>query len=153
MIGGDQFFGGEQFGQDAVFGRRIGRRAETDHPIRDQRMHVEKHQPASDDFDHVGDEHDAALGQGIGEGADESGKHNIRQHEEQLQQRRHPLGGMHLRQQRDCCDQQGIIRKRRKKLCRYDGVETAIHPLLILKKVHWPALYHENMAGLCSGHY
>ena len=104
-IGGDQFFCRKEFGQDAVLGRRICRRAKTDDGIGQQRMYVCKHHGAADDFYHVRDEHDPTFWQGIGKGAHECGQEHIRQDKKQFQKRRHPGRRLHLDQQCNRCNQ------------------------------------------------
>ncbi|MNS93312.1 hypothetical protein D3C72_1274770 [compost metagenome] len=72
-IGRHEFFRRQQFRQDAVLGGRVHGRAKADDGVGQQRMHVEEDEGAAEDLDHVGDEHDLAFRQCIGEGADKSG--------------------------------------------------------------------------------
>ena len=73
------------FGQDVIFGRRVGGRAETDHGIGDKRMSTEEHHAATDNFYGVADEHDPALGHRVSESAYKGGQHHIRNGEESLE--------------------------------------------------------------------
>lgn len=91
-------------------------------------MDVEKHHSAAENLDEIGNEHDAALGQGIRKGADEGRQQYVGKDEEQLEQRRHPRRGIHCCQQGDGRDEECIISERRKKLRRHNGVKAAIHP-------------------------
>src|SRR5690606_24688630 len=91
-------------------------------------MHGHEHEQAADDLDRVRHEHDAALREGIGEGAHERGQHHVGDGEEELEQRRHPRRRMHLEEERDRGDEQRVVRERRKELRRNDRVEPALHP-------------------------
>ena len=95
-------------------------------------MYAEEHHEATGDLDQIGDEHHLAFGVGVGKGTDKRCQHDIRENEEQLQHRRHPLGRLQRSQKRDRNDQQCVISERRKKLRRHDGVEAAIHAADVL---------------------
>ena len=125
---GDHQLGVRQvFGEDAVFRRRVGGGAQADHAVGDERMHAEQHHRAADDLDGVGDEHHMALGQGIGEGADERRQHDVGNREEELEHRRQPRRRIQQREGRDGGDQQRVVGERRKKLRRHDDVKTERH--------------------------
>ena len=59
--------------------------------------------------------------------ADEGGKHDVRNEEEQLEHGPHGIGRMHLLQQGKGRNQHRIVRQRGKELRGHDGVEAAIH--------------------------
>ncbi|CAM2159471.1 hypothetical protein PT2222_50309 [Paraburkholderia tropica] len=126
-IGGDEPFRRQQFRQNAVFGRRIRRRAETDHAVREQGMRAGQHHGAAHDLDRVRDKHHFALRAGISKGADECGKNDVGKDEEQLEQRRHPVRGVKVFQQCNRSDQERIVGQRRKKLRGHDGVKAFFH--------------------------
>ena len=90
-------------------------------------MRADQHREAADHLDRVGDEHHVALRPGVREGADEGGQNDVRQHKEQLEQRRHPVRSVKIFQQCDRSDQKRIVGQRRKKLRGHDGVKTFFH--------------------------
>ena len=65
------------FGQDAVFGRRVGGSAEAHHGIGDERVDAKEHHGAAGDLDRVADEHDAPFGHGVGKGTNKSGQYDV----------------------------------------------------------------------------
>ncbi|MGF6509685.1 hypothetical protein OKW26_005512 [Paraburkholderia sp. 32] len=117
----------QQFGENAVFGGRVGRRAEADDAVRNQRMRADQHRYAANHLDRIGDEHHASFRTGVGECAHEGGKNDVRQHKKQLEQRRHPVRSVKIFQQSDSSDQKRIVGQRRKKLRGHDGVKTFFH--------------------------
>ena len=119
----------QQLRQNPIFRRRVRGGAQPDDCVRGERMCIDQHQPAADDLDRVGDEHDAALGHRIGERADERREHDVRHDETLLERRRHPGRLVELAQQRDRGDQQGVIGERAEELRRHDRVEAGFHVL------------------------
>lgn len=85
-IGHHQQAMGQVFGEDAVFGRRVGRRPQPDDGVGGKGA-PEKHQRTTPDLDGVADQHDPPLGHGVGKRPDKGRQQHIRQGEEQLQQR------------------------------------------------------------------
>ena len=69
-VGDDQQAVRQVFGEDAVLGRRVGRRTETDDRVGQEWMHVPEHHRAADDLDRIADEHHPPFGHGIGKSAD-----------------------------------------------------------------------------------
>ncbi|MNL12573.1 hypothetical protein D3C87_1334450 [compost metagenome] len=68
-------------------------------------MQAEHHDRAANYLDGIGDQHDLALGHGVREGPHKGRQHHIGQHEEQLQQRGHPLRGMQFGEKGDGGDE------------------------------------------------
>ena len=127
-IGSHQLVGRQQLGQDAVLGRRIGRSTEAHQRVGHQRRQHAQQQDAAHQLDGVGQEHHAALGNGVGKGADEGGQHDVGDDEDQLQEGDQPVGRLCLAQQGDGSDQQRVVGQRRQELRCHDGVETGFHP-------------------------
>jgi hypothetical protein len=128
-VGLDQLRGRQQLGEDAVLGRRVGRRAQAHDRIRQQRVRAEQHHQAAHHLDRVADEHDLALGHGVGEGAHERRQHHVEQREHRHQCRAPARSGPGRLQQFDGGDEQRVVGQRREELRRHDGVETALHPV------------------------
>jgi hypothetical protein len=126
-IGEHQFLVREIFGEDAVLGRRIHRRADADEAVGQQRMCAHQHGNAAEQLHCVGHEHHAAFGQGIRERTDERRQHDIGENEKLLKHGRLPCLCMDARQQRDRGEQQCVVGQRREKLRCQDGVEPAVH--------------------------
>ncbi len=126
-IGPYQSFRRQVFGEDAVFGGRVGRRAEAGQAVCEQRVDADQHGDAARHLDRVADEHHAALGQRVGKSADERREHDERQDERLLQNGRVPARRVHLFQQGDGGKQQCVVGERGEKLRCEDGVEAAIH--------------------------
>ena len=114
-IGDDEQAVRQIFGEDAVLGRRIGRRAEADDGIGEQRVGTEEHHAAADDLDRVADQHDPALGHQVGKGADKGGEDDVGNGEESLEQRFVFGRRLHLAQGGDG-GKAGRCRQARKKL-------------------------------------
>ena len=126
-VGLDQLRRRQQLGEDAVLGRRVGRRAQPHHGVGQQRVAAEQHHQAAHHLDAVADEHDAALGQRIGEGADEGRQHDVEQREHRHQGGALPFGGARRAQQLDRGDEQRVVGQRAEELRRHDGRETFFH--------------------------
>jgi hypothetical protein len=67
-----------------------------------------EHHRAADDLDAVADEHHPPLRHRVGEGADESGKRDVRDREKGLQQRIVPVRRNACRAARDGDDEQAL---------------------------------------------
>ncbi len=139
-VGLDQLRRRQQLGEDAVLGRRVGRRAQTDHRIGQQRVAAEQHHQAAQHLDAVADEHDPALGHRVGEGADEGRQQHVEQREHRRQGRHLPGRRVRRLQQLDGGHQQRVVSQRAEELRRHDGVETLLHP-------HPGVLAHSLWAG------
>jgi hypothetical protein len=74
---------------------------------------IEEQQRAAENLDQVGNEHDAALWQRIGKGADEGGKQDVKQNEGEFQKRRQRCRRLHGDEHVDRDEQQGVVRQRR----------------------------------------
>jgi hypothetical protein len=123
----DELRGRQQLGEDAVLGRRVGRRTEADHCIGDQRVSAEQHHQAADHLDGVRDEHHAPFGHGIGKGAHQRREDHVEQCEHRRQRRHVPGRGTRGLEQFDGRHQQRVVSQRAEELRRHDGVETFFH--------------------------
>jgi hypothetical protein len=119
--------GRQDFGQDPVLGRRIGRGAKADDAVGEQGIGLGQDQRAAEHLDRVRHQHHAALGKHVGEGAGKGRQQDVRQHEAHLQHRRHPAGKGQRRDQRDAQDEQRAVGQRRKELGPNDGEEGGFH--------------------------
>ena len=126
-VGLDQLRGRQQFGEDAVLGRRIRRRAQAHDRVGHQRVTAEEHHQAAHDLDRVADEHHLALGQGVGEGAHQRRQRDVEDGEDGHQRRALPFRGSCGAQQFDGSNEKRLVGQRREELRRHDGVETALH--------------------------
>ena len=108
-------FGRQAFRQDSVFRRRVRRRANADECVSQQRMQAQQHGQATEDFDRIADEHDAAFGERVGEGTREWRQNDERNDEALLQYRRLPGRRIEVPQQRDSCEQQRVVSQGRKR--------------------------------------
>ena len=131
-IGLDQLRVGQQLGQDAVLGRRVSGGAKPDDGIGHQRVAAEQHHQAADDLDQVREEHHPALGQRIGNRADERGQDHIEQREHGHQCGGLPCGLPRAFQQLHPRHEQRVVSQRAEKLRRHDGVKTFFHSLVAL---------------------
>ena len=84
-VGLDQLGGRQVLGEDAVLGRRVGRRAEADDRIGGSGLHPNSISRQPTTLMVFDDEHHLALGQSVGEGADEGREHHVEDDEEELQ--------------------------------------------------------------------
>ncbi|MNT51458.1 hypothetical protein D3C72_1884230 [compost metagenome] len=118
----DQHGRRQHFGDDAVLGGGVGRRADAHHGIGradkvglvfggDADAGVRKHQQAARDFQGVGGEHHAALGERVRQGADKGRQHDVGQRERPFHHGRQPVGAVQLLYQGDGCDEQRIVRQ------------------------------------------
>ena len=126
-VGDDEQAMRQVFGEDAVFGRRVGRGAEADDGVGDERMGAEEHQAAADDLDRVADEHDPPFRHRVGEGADESSEQHIRNREKGFQQRLVLGRRLHFTQGGNRRDEQGVVGQRGKELRGHDDVKAKRH--------------------------
>jgi len=126
-VGLDELRVRQQFGQDAVFGRRVGGGAEADDGIRDQRVHAEQHHQAADHLDEVREEHHLALGQGVGDRAHEGGQDHVEQREHRNERGALPFGAARSPDQLHRRDEQRVVGERAEELRRHDGVEALFH--------------------------
>ena len=90
-------------------------------------MRAKKHQQTAADFEHISQEHHSAFGHGIGKNSNIGRQTNVADNKEELQKRSHPIGRIHLRQERNGGNQQGIVGQAREKLSAHNGIKTAIH--------------------------
>ena len=86
-VGFDELGSRQQLGQDAVFGGRIGRSAQTHNRIRQQRVGAKQHHQAAHHLDGVAEEHHTAFGPGVGEGDEQRGVEGPRALGEALDER------------------------------------------------------------------
>jgi hypothetical protein len=129
-VGLDQLRRRQQLGQDAVLGRRVGRRAEADDGVGHQWVAAEQHHQAADHLDAVGDEHHPALGDRVGKCADEGRQHHIEEGEHRHQCGRLPGRRTVAAQQLDGGDEQCVVGERAEELRRHDGREAFFHRAL-----------------------
>ena len=126
-VGHHQFAVGQVLGDDAVLGRRVGGRPEAHQGIGIQRVQPGDHEDTAQHLDAVADEHDPALGHGVGEGADEGRQEHVGDGEEELEQGFVLGRGLNLPQGGDGGDEQRVVGQRGEELRRHDDVEPAIH--------------------------
>jgi hypothetical protein len=126
-VGDDEQTVRQVFGQDAVLGRRVGCRTETDHGIGQQGVHLPVHHRAADDLDGIADEHHPPLRHRVGKSADEGGEDHVRDRKKSLQQRLVFTRRLHVAQQGDGYNEQDIVGQRGKKLRGHDDVEAEGH--------------------------
>ncbi len=118
----DQHVGRQHFGDDAVLGGGIGRRADPDHGIGGANQvglvfggnadaGVREHQQTAGHLQGVSGEHHAALGERVRQGADKGRQHNVGQRERPFHHGRQPVGAVQLLYQGDGCDEQRIVRQ------------------------------------------
>lgn len=115
------------FGEDAVLRRRVGRGAQTDHRVGEQRVRAQEQQQTATDLDRVADQHHPPLRHAVGKGADEGRQQNIREREEELEQRLEFGRCRHVPEHGDRDDQQGVVGQRGEELRRHDDVEAVRH--------------------------
>jgi len=77
---------------------------------------AKQHQQAAHHLDGIADEHDPALGQRIGKGADKGRQHHVEQGEHGDQGGTLPFGRTAGAQQLHGCDEQGVVGQRAEKL-------------------------------------
>ena len=83
----DQFFFADELRQDAVFGRRIRRRAQTHNGIPGKGMQAAQNQRGAGELDQIGAKHHAPFGPCIRKRADVRRKQNKGEHKRDLHQR------------------------------------------------------------------
>ena len=126
-VGLDQLRGRQQLGEDAVFGRRVGRRAQPHQGVGQQRMHTPQHQQAADHLDRVADEHHLTLGPRVSKSAHEGREDHVKQRKQRHQRCRLPARRLLRAQQLDGHHKERVVRQRAEELRRHDGVEAALH--------------------------
>jgi len=126
-IGQDQEPVGQVFGEDAVFGRGIGRGAQAHHPVSHQGMDMEKHQGTARHLHRIGDEHHPPLGHGIRKGPHKGRQQHVGNGEKELEQRVVGVRRLHFPEGVDGGDEQGIVGERGEKLRRHDDVKAKLH--------------------------
>jgi hypothetical protein len=90
-------------------------------------VHAQQHQQAAHHLDGVADEHHLALGQAVGEGADEGRQQHIEEREHRHQAGALRTAGVERAQQFHRGDEQGVVGQRAEELRRHDGVEAFFH--------------------------
>ena len=111
-VGRDQPLRADQLGDQAVLGRRIGRRAQADHHEGGDRMQARQQRQHTQHLDAVHPRHQPRLREGIGQRPEQRRQQHIRQREPELQHRRPPAGQAALLQHGDGHDQQGVVGQR-----------------------------------------
>ena len=96
-------------------------------------MGSEEEKTAADDLDCIADKHHPPFCHAVRKGADERRKDDVEQYEHEFKHRGEIGGSMQIQQKRNGDDQQRIVRQRREKLSRHDGVESALQPIALPK--------------------
>ena len=73
-------------------------------------MRAEQHQKAPAHFEHIGEKHHPAFGHRVGKKPHVGCQADVAHNKEQFQKRRHPIGRVHLRQERNGGNEQRIVR-------------------------------------------
>ena len=106
----DEFAGRQEFGEDPVLRGGVRGGADAHDRVGQKRVATEEHQKAPAALEKVRDEHHAALRHAVREDPDPGGEADVAHDEEELQERRHPVGRLEARQKRDRGDEQGVVR-------------------------------------------
>jgi hypothetical protein len=98
-----------------------------DYPERQEWVAAEQHHQAAGDLDRVADEHHPALGDAVGEGADEGREHDVEQREHRGQRGHLPGRCLGEPQHLDGGHEQCVVGQRAEELRRHDGREAFFH--------------------------
>ncbi len=124
-VGLHQPLRGSQLRQDSILRRRVGRGADTDQAVGNERVETEQHAQRTDHLESVGEEHHSALGARVGERSHERGEQNVGADKELLQDRRRPVRVMIDSQECQRAEQQRVVRHRGEELRQQHGDHAA----------------------------
>ena len=127
-VGAHEVILGNEFGQDAVFGRAVERRPDADDRISDQRLQPRQDQQCPGGLERVGRHEDLRLWKAVGRRANPWCARDKSDQKHALQCRNVPGGRIPgFQHDRDDDEQDGIVGKRRQELRDDQRQQVAVH--------------------------